>query len=319
MDQVPKLSMSYWANYRRLKASVAEFFGEGGSSISREENEENGQSTCDDYNFSLQSRLDEVSGNEVDLNSGSDSRSESECSDSDVSVDDCATVNDDILNEQLAQWATNCEVPFVTVNLLLSILRPFHKNLPADCRTLVHTPRKSDIRELRGGGEYVHFGIRRNIEDLVNKGHLKTDNILELQFNIDGLPLFKSSSLSIWPILCMVRQSISTGPFAVGIFSGGSKPKNLEAYLEEFVAEVTHIVKNGLSISGANFAVNIHSFVCDAPARSFLKNVKGHSGYFGCDKCKQEGEYHGKLTFPETTAAARTDDEFDRMQDTEHH
>ena len=32
-----------------------------------------------------------------------------------------------------------------------------------------------------------------------------------------------------------------------------------------------------------------HSFACDTPARAYVKNIKGHSGYFGCEKCSQEG------------------------------
>ena len=41
------------------------------------------------------------------------------------------------------------------------------------------------------------------------------------------------------------------------------------------------------------------SVACDAPARAFLKRIKRHSGYSGCDKCTQPGVYNSKMTFPE--------------------
>ena len=55
------------------------------------------------------------------------------------------------------------------------------------------------------------------------------------------------------------------------------------------------------------------------PARYLLKCVKGHAGYFGCDKCKQEGSWHGKMTFPETNAPLRTDMRFHEMTNAKHH
>jgi hypothetical protein len=51
----------------------------------------------------------------------------------------------------------------------------------------------------------------------------------------------------------------------------------------------------------------------------FVKNIKGHSRYFGCEKCTQEGDYHNKMTFPETNATLRTDVSFDEMGQEEHH
>ena len=59
--------------------------------------------------------------------------------------------------------------------------------------------------------------------------------------------------------------------------------------------------------------------MCDAPARAFVKNVKGHTGYSGCERCVQSGEWVGKMTFPETEACLRTDIMFDEMSDEEHH
>ena len=55
------------------------------------------------------------------------------------------------------------------------------------------------------------------------------------------------------------------------------------------------------------------------PARCFLKCVKGHAGYFDCDKCEQEGSWHSKMTFPETTAPLRTDMRFHEMTNAKHH
>ena len=64
---------------------------------------------------------------------------------------------------------------------------------------------------------------------------------------------------------------------------------------------------------------NLSCIICDTPARAFVKCCKGHSGYFGCDKCSQRGLWKGKLTFPETDAPRRTDASFDDMSNVEHH
>ena len=65
--------------------------------------------------------------------------------------------------------------------------------------------------------------------------------------------------------------------------------------------------------------VEISCVVCDTPAKSYVKKVKGHTGYFGCDKCCQRGVWKGKMTFPETDAPLRNDVEFDEMANVEHH
>lgn len=39
------------------------------------------------------------------------------------------------------------------------------------------------------------------------------------------------------------------------------------------------------------------SLVCDTPAKSFLLNVKGHTGYNSCTKCKVRGEHKNFKTF----------------------
>ena len=40
--------------------------------------------------------------------------------------------------------------------------------------------------------------------------------------------------------------------------------------------------KEGLSMQGQVSNVRIQAFVCDAPARQFLKGIKGHNGIKRC-------------------------------------
>ena len=131
--------------------------------------------------------------------------------------------------------------------------------------------------------------------------------------------MFKSSGLSLWPILCLLPQFTGTEPFVVGAYCGMTKLTDIGAFLADFVSECEQLVANGIYIDGHQYTIELHSFVCDAPARAMLKNVKSHSGYHACEKCCQEGEWHGKVTYPETTASLRTDVHFDEMRDEEHH
>lgn len=78
----------------------------------------------------------------------------------------------------------------------------------------------------------------------------------------------------------------------MGFYYGPSKPPDINAYLSEFTAEFGELLKSGVVIENTHYNILLHSFVCDAPARAMVKQIKGHSGYFGCDKCKQQGEWH---------------------------
>ena len=62
----------------------------------------------------------------------------------------------------------------------------------------------------------------------------------------------------------------------------------------ENLFEYKELNENGFDINGNHFNVQLDSVICDAPARAFVKCIKGHSGYSECDKCTQCGVYIGK-------------------------
>ena len=227
---------------------------------------------------------DHVHCDEMDLtftNEFSNSSSE------DLDDTDNPLVNDtaESLKDSLIEWVASFNIPSTAVTALLKILHNYHPNLPLDSRTLMKTPRAHDISALTCGGELWYHGIAAGIEEIYYEGMFDAGHdVFYLQMNVDGLPLFKSSGLQLWPILCRI-VGCDVPPFVVAVYCGFTKPADITEYLADFVKECKTLISNGIVLDGVHFNIVIHSFVCDAPARSFLKCVKSHNAYFGCERC----------------------------------
>jgi hypothetical protein len=74
-------------------------------------------------------------------------------------------------------------------------------------------------------------------------------------------------------------------PFAVAIFSGDSKPFSVTAYLQQFIEELNNLTSNGFEYNGDIIPVKIKTILCDAPARAFLKCIKGRIGNYARERC----------------------------------
>lgn len=226
-------------------------------------------------------------------------------SDSDEDDDDIS------LRSALVEWIHEFPtLPHVAVNGLLKALHSVYpcENLPKDARTLLATPRvrNVNIQDL-SGGQYYHFGLENGLKDFLNKHSV--DEEMQLQINIDGLPLHKSTGKQFWPILCKLFGKHD--PFIIGLFLGLGKPTNHD-WLNEFVNELKVLLDNDFIYNGRCYIIKIHSFICDSPARAQIKCVKAHNGYFGCERCEQEGEYFAAVMFPDTGCNSRTDERFKR-------
>ena len=239
----------------------------------------------------------------------------SSSSDNDSDDDEVGDIKD-----KLKEWVINSKVPLVHVNTLLQMLRPHFPTLPKDARTLLATPKHQDLQTL-AGGQYHHFGIANGVTARFDSSqHLSSLNEVSVQVNVDGLPLFKSSSVQFWPILGILKEDKDQEPFIIGLWVGVTKPKDSNDYLQPFVEELKTIQSEGVSYLDRKLRVNILNFVCDTPARAFVKKVKGHTGYYGCDKCTQRGVWNNhRMTFPEDDSAVRTDVSFDEMVNEDHH
>lgn len=215
-------------------------------------------------------------------------------------------------------WAaSNPSVSHSSVTSLLQSLHCFHPESPLDARTLLKTSSNIHIQELETG-QFIYLGIETSIKRQISQ-HLNLDTI-KLTFNIDGLPLFKSSNMRLWPILALIHNSKTKISFSVGIFCRTSKPRPLTSFLSDFVTELSLLLINGFTFLEKCYNISVHSFVCDAPARAFLKCIKSHQGYSSCEKCTEPGEYlKGRIILRNIDLPLRTDESFRSQIDEDHH
>lgn len=121
------------------------------------------------------------------------------------------------------------------------------------------------------GGQYCHLGITSGLEICFKD--MMQPNTIEININIDGLTIYKSSHDQFWPILFNVHKMPHIKPMAITIFFGKSKPEKIEEYLAPFVNEIEPILKNGLIVNGHTLSIKIRAIICDTPARSFIKSM----------------------------------------------
>lgn len=240
------------------------------------------------------------------------------------------------LNFKLRKWAIENNIRLFALSQLLKILKANgHPSLPIDARTLLKTPKKVDVFKM-GSGECWYGGLKDKLINLCKKRNCS--NVLELTIHIDGTPVYKSSKSEFWPIQCDVK-GIEMKSFFVQLYNGSAKPDSAELFIRPLLNELHDLLSNGLPVTTNGhttiYEVRIDKFILDAPARAFLKCIIGHSGYFSCERCEEEGVYlckvernvketkkkknAGHVCLIGTNAALRTDESFRSQENKEHH
>lgn len=228
------------------------------------------------------------------------------------------------LENKLQKLISKYHVSHNFVNELLVILRSEGLKLPKDSRTLLKTPKKHEIISIEPG-LYIHIGIEFMITPILTKyfDKIKDTSIIKLSLNIDGLPTTKSSKSNFWPILISFIDihELSKIVVPVGIYHGKfKKPNSISDFLNPFISEMELLLVNGLSINNKTFFLNISQIICDAPAKAFILNVKGHNAYHSCNSCIVEGVFlNNRMAFPDLNSSLRTNISFRNQHDEDYH
>lgn len=231
--------------------------------------------------------------NILDFDNSSTSEDECTTSDSDsygnfdnseeISCAEEKTDKESTLKEALCDWALKFHITLVALTALLLILRNFlNFNLPLDGRTLLGTLRRTETSVMRDG-TYHHFGLKRALNGILEeiKANGEEARDIKLIINIDGLPISKCGTDTVWMIMCSELNCSNVYP--VGAFCGKQKPEEANEFLEPFVEKAILLCQNGLENPKVN--VSVEAIVCDVPAKAFAFYLKGHTGYDSCSKC----------------------------------
>ena len=280
-------------NYREIGELQTSPFNSTLDIINSDSESENNNSTLDNDNSSNQSSSFDTS---FDILS-SDSKDE-------ITEHEIPS-----MSQNLAKHATKHRLGRDAVNELLLILREQGLDLPKDSRTLLKTPRHVEVLS-QEKWSYHYIGIQKALNSL----KMQFQDLIKLTVNIDGLPVFKSTNSQLSPILGSVF--VSKIVFPIAFFYSDGKPENVDFYLKDFFDEVSNLASNGVLIGTKKFEFTLKVIVCHAPARSFLKCIIGHTGYYSCERCSVKGESKDhRIVFNGdcSTETARTKEEFNNF------
>ena len=280
--------MAYWRNYRKFSAEACAVAYAESSDEETINKTQNGVHEIITENFPDNI----INGLLVSTYSSSEDETMPDYCES---KNECPLDSVKTFGDELASWSTKYQVQRAAVNDLLELLQKQGHALPKDARTLLGTPKEVVVTS-KCGGQYIYFGLARGISQVLSKHPLAISDDLPLQLtiNIDGLPLFKSTSDQFWPILGSFNNH---DVFLIGLFYGKHKPDSLEEYLEDFLEELHLLEHKGITHDLKTFRVKLLCISCDAPARSFLKVIVGHTGYFSCERCEIRGTWEGRVVF----------------------
>ncbi|CAG7725442.1 unnamed protein product, partial [Allacma fusca] len=228
---------------------------------------------------------------------------------------------DESFSNYLTDWAVKYKISHTALSDLLRNLQN-HKcftDLPRDSRTLLKTP-QTTIVESVPPGNYVHFGLRQALTQLLGKANINPVELqqMSIQIGIDGLPVQRSNTNQFWPLLLHCSKP-RTSVEPIGIYYGKTKPNCINDFLKKNIEDLKVILIDGIEFNGVSLQIKFQGFICDAPARSFVTATKGHTGYSGCSRCYDAGIWRSKVVFLKIREKPRTNELFRNKDDKNHH
>ncbi|KAE8741788.1 hypothetical protein FOCC_FOCC012677 [Frankliniella occidentalis] len=218
-------------------------------------------------------------------------------------------------------YCSVCEVPLVDKNTVCRNCRGRHK-----VDYFIELPIVAQLQSMlkrQGFYESLQFRFNRqkksveNMEDiydgieyqrLFRSGFLSNPNNLSFFMYFDGMSLFRTSSLQIWPIfltineLRYVERTKKENVILAGIWFGKSKP-NPSLFLKPISDSLKNLEENGVQMvlpNGQHISMKakLIGATADMPAKSLFMRFIQFNGAFSCFSCMSQG---GRFDLGNTT------------------
>jgi hypothetical protein len=215
------------------------------------------------------------------------------------------------LAEELLLFFVMFNISENAMKYLLKLLVKHKVNVPSSLYKLNKSKTNFTWQSLSvHNGQVGYLSIKENIIFCIEKGLLSLPDMsyvlqIPIKINIDGLPLFKSSNVGLWPILCVIAN-IAT-PLPLCLFCGLGKP-DLVSFIGPLCDELKELCSVGFVYKHCQIVISSVLFICDAPARAYVQCIQGHNSKVGCGYCRICGIWHeNRVVFPFCESTLRTD------------
>ena len=179
-------------------------------------------------------------------------------------------------------------------------------------------------KALKDGQYFLYMPLHDQVKELLESGYLEREMVsrdrdehlrdsvdgemarqlseapdlsrLTINWNFDGLPIYKSSNASLWPILIQINELCPKARkeqmLMCGLWFGAKKPL-WATYSKPFLKELGSLGSDGISWMRDNepmrTTIGTLAIVCDSPARCMVQGIHQFNGAFGCTWCLHEG------------------------------
>lgn len=138
-------------------------------------------------------------------------------------------------------------------------------------------------------------------EHMGDGGFLTSPENISFMLNTDGIAVFKSSNVSLWPIYLQInelpyqKRKLKENVILCGLWLGEDKPSMLN-FFEPVAANLKNMYDHGIGVSSPDVdemitcKAQLLSSSFDLPAKASVLNMTQFNGEYGCSNCIQSGE-----------------------------
>lgn len=244
--------------------------------------------------------------------------------------EDVELTHNDLFTKNLSNCFKAVNITHSQGSAILSVLRthPSMWYLPRQARTLLESAKFATHIIDVAPGQYWHAGLGNVLKAELSR-HRYIPERLVIDISTDGASSDERGSIHFWPIQVRIVNVPSSRPLIVGVYRGRGKPSSVNDFFKCFVDDIQQVETNGgLQFRDKTILLEFRAFIADAPARAFVLKHRGHNGLKPCSKCKVIGTHFRVrrrrkvrycIAFVGTEFQSRTDDEYARRSDMDHH
>ena len=173
--------------------------------------------------------------------------------------------------------------------------------------------------KLHGDGKIHDLWNGEKLKAQLKGQHFYSDpEHLAFSLSTDGVPIFKSSSTSLWPVYLIVNnlppdiRMKSENVITASLWYGSCKPP-MQCLLSPVVKTLRKLSTVGITLSTPigpkTFRGKLQLGVFDLPAKAAVLNMKQFNGEYGCSTCLNPGIHqNGARIYKPVSAELRTDE-----------